>query len=190
MFCIKCCQDKHRRLPFHKISKWNRSFFKVTSLMKINMKFHLGHSGLPCPCFKDIQEWKDLDEPTCKLSSDYSAILELPFLHTKECTTVIDKSSVHSLLIRYCKCPNATTLDRQLFAMGMFPASFSWPKSAFTYLVLDSFLLDNLECGTSAMKYYSKLRRMTSSIFPHLVSICLRCWLVIIVLTDLWTGPV
>ncbi|KAG1823310.1 hypothetical protein EV424DRAFT_1472051 [Suillus variegatus] len=75
----------------------------------------------------------------------------------------------HLLLIRYCKCPNAATLDRQLFAMGMFPASFSRPKSAFTFSVLDSFLLNNLECRTSAMNYYSKLRRRTSSIFPHLV---------------------
>ncbi|KAG1882030.1 hypothetical protein C8R48DRAFT_767001 [Suillus tomentosus] len=133
------------------------------------MEFHLGHSGLPCPCLKDIHEWEDLEEPTCELSSDYSAIPELPFLHAKECTTVIDKSGVHSLLIRYCKCPNAASPDRQLFAMGMFPASFSRPKSAFTFSVLDSFLLDNLECGTSAMNYYSKLRRMTSSTFPHLV---------------------
>ncbi|KAG1717571.1 hypothetical protein EDB19DRAFT_1653013, partial [Suillus lakei] len=31
------------------------------------------------------------------------------------------------------------------------------------------FLLDNLECGTSAMNYYNKLRRMTTSVFPHLV---------------------
>ncbi|KAG2054016.1 hypothetical protein BDR06DRAFT_982556 [Suillus hirtellus] len=80
---------------------------------------------------------------------------------------MVDKSGVHSLIIRYCKCPNACTLDKQLFAIGMFPACFSQPKSAFTSSVLDGFLLNNLECGTSAMNYYSKLRRMTSSIFPH-----------------------
>ncbi|KAG1792281.1 uncharacterized protein HD556DRAFT_1309358 [Suillus plorans] len=42
-------------------------------------------------------------------------------------------------------------------------------KTAFTFQVLDNFLLDNLECGTSAMNYYNKLRRMTTSVFPHLV---------------------
>lgn len=168
-------------MPFHKISKWNRSFFEATSLTKIDMEFHLGHSGLPCPGLKDIHEWEDLDKPTCELSSDHSAIPELPVLHAKECTTVVDKYGVHLLLIRYCKCPNAATLDRQLFAMGMFPASFSRPKSAFTFSVLDSFLLNNLECRTSAMNYYSKLRRRTSSIFPHLVPVCPRCQLVIIV---------
>ncbi|KAI6029014.1 hypothetical protein EDC04DRAFT_2605643 [Pisolithus marmoratus] len=33
----------------------------------------------------------------------------------------------------------------------------------------DDFLQDNVECGTSAMNYYSKIQRMTSSMFPHLV---------------------
>jgi hypothetical protein len=39
--------------------------------------------------------------------------------------------------------------------------------------VLNDFLLDNLECSTSAMNYYSKLRWMTSSMFPHLVLVML-----------------
>src|SRR5258708_29918577 len=59
----------------------------------------------------------------------------------------------------------------QLFQAGLFPASFTRPKTAFTFRVLDDFLLDNLECGTSAMNYYSKLRQMTSSMFPHLVPV-------------------
>ncbi|KAG1723626.1 hypothetical protein EDB19DRAFT_1645171, partial [Suillus lakei] len=52
---------------------------------------------------------------------------------------------------------------------GFFPASFNRPKTVFTFRVLGDFLLDNLECGTLALNYYSKLRRMTSSMFPHLV---------------------
>ncbi|KAG2095275.1 uncharacterized protein F5147DRAFT_747748 [Suillus discolor] len=169
IICAKCCRHEHRRLPFHKISKWNGSFFEETSLTKIELEIHLGHDGLPCPVLENAHEWEDMDEPVYEPSYDRSAIPELPFLHGKECTTVVDKSGVHSLIIRYCKCPNACTPDKQLFAIGMFPASFSQPKSAFTFSVLDGFLLDNLECGTSAMNYYSKLRRMTSSIFPHSV---------------------
>ncbi|KAG2091358.1 uncharacterized protein F5147DRAFT_748144 [Suillus discolor] len=59
--------------------------------------------------------------------------------------------------------------DIQMFRHGFFPASFNRPKTVFTFRVLNDFLLDSLECGTSAMNYYSKLRRMTSSMFPHLV---------------------
>ncbi|KAG1791164.1 uncharacterized protein HD556DRAFT_1433031 [Suillus plorans] len=83
--------------------------------------------------------------------------------------TVVDESGVHSVMIRFCKCPNSRTPDKQLFELGMFPALFTRLKTVFTFPVLNSFLLDNLECGTSVMNYYSKLRRMTSSVFPHLV---------------------
>ncbi|KAG0692326.1 hypothetical protein DFH29DRAFT_882655 [Suillus ampliporus] len=73
---------------------------------------------------------------------------------------VVDTSGVHTISIRP---------DKQLFEMGLFPASFTRPKTAFTFGLLDDFILDNLECGTSAMNYYSKLQRITSSVFPHLV---------------------
>ncbi|KAG1786720.1 uncharacterized protein HD556DRAFT_1434677 [Suillus plorans] len=82
---------------------------------------------------------------------------------------IVDKSGVHRLEIRCCECPNAMSPDIQMFRHGFFPASFNRPKTVFTFRVLNDFLLDSLECGTSAMNYYSKLRRMTSSMFPHLV---------------------
>ncbi|KAG1837563.1 hypothetical protein DFJ58DRAFT_846405 [Suillus subalutaceus] len=83
--------------------------------------------------------------------------------------TIVDKSGVHSLSIWYCHCPGALNQDMQLFQAGLLPAYFTRPKTAFTFSVLDDFLLDNLECGTSAMNYYSKIRRLTSSIFPLMV---------------------
>ncbi|KAG2112253.1 uncharacterized protein F5147DRAFT_744554 [Suillus discolor] len=51
--------------------------------------------------------------------------------------------------------------DIQMFRHRFFPASFNRPKTVFTFRVLNNFLLDSLECGTSAMNYYSKLWRMT-----------------------------
>ncbi|KAG0699572.1 hypothetical protein DFH29DRAFT_877228 [Suillus ampliporus] len=74
--------------------------------------------------------------------------------------TVVNTLGVHTISIRP---------DKQLFEMGLFPASFTHPKTAFTLGLLDDFILDNLECGTSAMNYYSKLWHITSSVFPHLV---------------------
>ncbi|KAG1722441.1 uncharacterized protein EDB91DRAFT_1240218 [Suillus paluster] len=82
---------------------------------------------------------------------------------------IVDKSGVHHLEVRCCDCLDAMSPDIQMFRHGFFPASFNKPKTMFTFRVLDDFLLDNLECGTSAMNYYSKLWRMTSSMFPHLV---------------------
>ncbi|KIK76648.1 hypothetical protein PAXRUDRAFT_169245 [Paxillus rubicundulus Ve08.2h10] len=39
----------------------------------------------------------------------------------------------------------------------------------FTFKVLDDFLQDDVECGTAAMNYFSKLKRITSNVFLHLV---------------------
>ncbi|KAG1805032.1 uncharacterized protein HD556DRAFT_1328019 [Suillus plorans] len=82
---------------------------------------------------------------------------------------IVDKFGVHRLEVRCCDCPNAMSPDIQMFRHRFFPASFNRPKTVFTFRVLDDFLLDSLECSISVMNYYSKLRRMTLSMFPHLV---------------------
>ncbi|KAI6105150.1 hypothetical protein EDD16DRAFT_1695749 [Pisolithus croceorrhizus] len=51
----------------------------------------------------------------------------------------------------------------------LFPASISKPKTAFTFDVLDHFLIDALECKTSAMSFYQKLRMFTNNAFPERV---------------------
>lgn len=85
--------------------------------------------------------------------------------------TVADTSGIHIMSIQFCRCPDAMSADKQLFEMGLFPVSFVCPKTAFTFALLDDFIRDNVECGTSAMNYYSKLRHMTSSVFPHSVPV-------------------
>ncbi|KAJ8591772.1 hypothetical protein M405DRAFT_691042, partial [Rhizopogon salebrosus TDB-379] len=118
---------------------WNGKFFQETSLTDVGLEIHLGHGGNSCP----------------------------NALHSTSSTTiVVDKTGVHSLVIKECRCTGALNYHLQLFEMGLFPSSFACPRTAFTFAVLDDFLLDNLECGTSAMNYYSKLRRLTSSVLP------------------------
>ncbi|KAG2072557.1 hypothetical protein BDR04DRAFT_1127676 [Suillus decipiens] len=93
----------------------------------------------------------------------------MPLINDPWMTTVVDTSGLHSLMIRFCWCTKALSPNMQLFETGLFPVYFTLPKTAFTFAMLDDFLLDNLECRTSAMNYYSKLRQITSSMFPHLV---------------------
>ena len=61
----------------------------------------------------------------------------------------------------------------QLLTIGLFPVSFNKIQIAFTFQVLDDFLLDNLECQTSALYYTSKLARMTSHAFPYTIPVSL-----------------
>ncbi|KAI5987802.1 hypothetical protein EDC04DRAFT_2873316 [Pisolithus marmoratus] len=48
-------------------------------------------------------------------------------------------------------------------------ASISKPKTAFTFDVLNHFLVDALECKTSAMSFYQKLKQLTNNAFPDRV---------------------
>ncbi|KAG1783199.1 hypothetical protein EV702DRAFT_948208, partial [Suillus placidus] len=165
LFCTHCCRMVHSSMPFHRISQWTGGFFEDTSLTKIGLEIHLGHQGKPCP--EVTKELYDTDDEGDYFTEDPW----VPLVNDPRTTMVVDTSGLHSLMIRFCRCTNALSPDMQLFEMSLFPASFTSLKTAFTFAVLDDFLLDNLECGTSAMNYYSKLRRITSSVFPHLVPV-------------------
>ncbi|KAG1812336.1 hypothetical protein EV424DRAFT_1327116 [Suillus variegatus] len=157
-FCTNCCRKEHVRLPFHQISQWTGGFFEeswdaddIPGLTAYATEQNEQPTG--------EQTWIPNDLPTGVLF----------IKHSKQITTIVDKSRVHTHKIKYCRCADALTTDIQLCQMGLFLASFAQTKTAFTFQVVDDFWLDNLECGTSAMNYYNKLRRMTTSVFPHLV---------------------
>ncbi|KAG1817738.1 hypothetical protein EV424DRAFT_1347851 [Suillus variegatus] len=181
-------QTQHQRLPFHRVSQWTGSFFEESCLVKSGIVIWLGHDGKPCPWDDDVgdssvfttgeeeanstdmesSEDEEGGAPSLKHADDLPT--GMPFVKGNSAlTTIVDKSGVHTHLVKYCTCHNAAAADIQMFQMGLFPVSFLEPKTAFTFDILNDFLLDNLECGTSAMNYYSKLRRMTTTVFPHLV---------------------
>ncbi|KAI6023295.1 hypothetical protein EDC04DRAFT_2869629 [Pisolithus marmoratus] len=74
------------------------------------------------------------------------------------------------MLVRACQCVNAESYHMQLFHSKLCPSTFTRPSTVFTFAVLDDFLRDNIECGTSGRNYYNKLHQITSSVFPHLVA--------------------
>src|SRR5260221_3552548 len=83
--------------------------------------------------------------------------------------TIIDRSGVHEIGVRWCCCPDAPERDMQLMAAGLFPASFQNPRTAFTFRVLEEFHLDNLECKTTPSQFFSRIRRLTSDKFSNTV---------------------
>ena len=133
---------------------------------------HLGHGGDPCPSggldgediVGDVEdEWEDIeDQPRPHHLSGGT---------DRSCLTVVHTSGVHFCDVRYCNCPDAGASHLQLVKAGLYPATTKEPRTVFTFQVLDDFIMDNVECGTSAMNYYSKLRRVTSNAFPGLVPV-------------------
>src|ERR1700675_2234238 len=84
---------------------------------------------------------------------------------------LVDHSGVHDIPVHWCQCPGHLTDERQLFAIGLFPSTFTSIKTAFTFQVLDDFRMDNLECKTAALTFYNKLRCITSKAFPDSVKV-------------------
>ncbi|KAI6135945.1 hypothetical protein F5141DRAFT_1185130 [Pisolithus sp. B1] len=85
--------------------------------------------------------------------------------------TIVHTEGIFSHEVSVCKCPGSDPNDwhLDLLHQRLFPASISKPKTAFTFDVLDHFLIDALECKTSAMIFYEKLKRFTNNAFPERV---------------------
>ncbi|KAL4077923.1 hypothetical protein J3A83DRAFT_4356717 [Scleroderma citrinum] len=88
------------------------------------------------------------------------AHLKVPKVHT---------SRVQFCDVMYCNCQGSEDSHIQLMMAGLFPVTTKEPRTVFTFQVLNDFIRDNVECGTLAMNYYSKLHQITSNAFPHLV---------------------
>jgi hypothetical protein len=84
---------------------------------------------------------------------------------------MVHQSGVFDMEVLFCICINAVAIDEQLLHAGLFPSSLKQIETAFTFSVLDDFLLDNLECKTTAQQYYSKLQHITNRLFPDHVPV-------------------
>ncbi|KAG1842632.1 hypothetical protein DFJ58DRAFT_665743, partial [Suillus subalutaceus] len=147
--CRPCLIKSHRSLPFHKIQSWISKCFKDVTLAD------QGHGGESCPRYGASQ--------LCD-----SEIEALP--HDTTPVAIIHSSGVFTHNIAWCHCPGSNSQQHlQLLRAGLFPASSTQPKTAFTFEVLDHFLIDALGCKTSARSFFEKLTRLTNNTFPDTV---------------------
>ncbi|KAI6127599.1 hypothetical protein EDD16DRAFT_1702332 [Pisolithus croceorrhizus] len=84
----------------------------------------------------DEDEWEDID---------YIPLHLRPPVGSKY-LTVIDVTGVHFVLSWPCQCVNAESYHKQLLRAKLYPSTFDKPSTVFTFLVLDDFLRDNVEC--------------------------------------------
>ncbi|KIK21570.1 hypothetical protein PISMIDRAFT_103870 [Pisolithus microcarpus 441] len=192
LLCTNCCRTMHEAHPFHRIQQWTGDFFEDCALHMTGLQLHLGHGGAPCPsasgneppplsgqsrhatACKDGDQAKDDRQDTRPMDDgEWEDEDNIP-LHLRppvgsKYLTIVDVTGVHFILVRPCQCLNAASYHMQLFRAKLCPSMFDKPSTTFTFSVLDDFLRDNVECGTSGMNYYRKLCQVTSNVFPHLV---------------------
>src|SRR5882757_4269771 len=163
-YCSSCCKQTHARHPFHRVESWTGSFFQPSWLRHVGVCIHLGHGGGLCPTV--LREDSHLPNLQSAAMSDnheandnrslhdgYHEFLLLdPYPRTgdldvngKLIMVIVDVSGIHHIGVQFCHCSDATPHDSQLMSLGLFPATFDNPQTAFTFRVLDDFLLDNLE---------------------------------------------
>ncbi|KAG2049657.1 hypothetical protein BDR06DRAFT_984261 [Suillus hirtellus] len=86
--------------------------------------------------------------------------------HDTSPVTIVHSSGVFIYNVAWCHCQGSVPKQHlQLLRAGLFPASSTRPKTAFTFEVLDHFLIDSLECKTSARSFFEKLTRLTNNAF-------------------------
>ncbi|KAI5986651.1 hypothetical protein EDD15DRAFT_2373117 [Pisolithus albus] len=170
------------RISASLIQQWTGNFFEDSALhmvsedaiedtdpqdyLQTGLQLHLGHSAAPCPSAStnEAPPLSGQSQPTTagkdgdQTKGDRQ---DTPTMDDDEWEDV-DNIPLHLRLPVGSK--HLTIIDvTGLFRAKLCPSTFDKPSTAFTFSVLDDFLRDNVECGTSGMNYYSKLRRVTSN---------------------------
>lgn len=114
---------------------WNQFFFESVSLQELGLEVHLGHGGLPCP--RPLAEVKNF--------------------------TVVDLSGVHSVHLSYCGCLGSPERRVQLLRQAWFPASMKTPETAFTFDLLNTFHLLNLQSKTALYDFWNAIRHKSDN---------------------------
>ncbi|KLO08462.1 hypothetical protein SCHPADRAFT_835294, partial [Schizopora paradoxa] len=150
--CQGCCVESHTHNPFHQIERWTDGYFQKTSLSTLGYTIHMGHQGERCP-----------ELPGYHFTASFSRYAE-------EDLTFVDKSGVWTFNVSWCNCRMRPSKTDQLLDMGLYPATFRSPKTAFTIQLMDYFYFDLMECQTPAANFYNKLRRLTDNVEPKSVT--------------------
>lgn len=145
--CASCIKEQHTLNPFHRIQYWTGKHFEKASLHSLGFTLYLGHDGSPCP---------------------------LNRLRSSTKFVVVHTNGIHDRNIEYCICsPSNHSYDNllQLVRNRLFPATKDFPRSVFTFEVLEDFHRHSLSSKTSAYDYYNALRMHTNAAFPQDVEV-------------------
>ncbi|EIW74729.1 hypothetical protein CONPUDRAFT_32522, partial [Coniophora puteana RWD-64-598 SS2] len=178
--CQDCFSKAHNTLPFHNVLSWTGTHYEPSFLHKAGVVIHLGHGGTPCPTPhppKDPPTASDQSSNPSFESERISFKVGLGKAFTRKhideernsYLVVVDCNGLHQVAVDWCRCSPAVNrrYDIQLLQSGLYPSTPKSPRTAFTFRLLDSFLLMNRECKVPAMSYFSLLQRQTLSIAPQ-----------------------
>lgn len=146
--CGLCLRDRHRNSPFHQVQRWNGKFFERSSLGAVNLAIHLGHPGGRCPG---------------TTNDEMGTVM-----------TVADVTGIHTMRMFSCKCrghgEDAEPVIEQLLRARFWPATFTNPRSIYTFRLMDHWHLDVMQGKKPVYDYWLSLQRRTKVVAKDLVS--------------------
>lgn len=184
LYCTECCRSQHHLHPFHRVDHWTGTFFEPSWLWKVGICLNLGHGGAQCPRYEHpVSHFGEYENDLGNAGEDEEEPEGVGWANPGrpspaeanglKVVTIIHTNGIHHLPIRRCVCLNSPAEDIQMLRMRLYPSTYKNIKTLFTFALLDDYLLENLECQTSGLHYFQKLRRMTNKAFPQLVPVSL-----------------
>ncbi|EJD34963.1 hypothetical protein AURDEDRAFT_75712, partial [Auricularia subglabra TFB-10046 SS5] len=133
--CRLCIVKMHKSNPLHRIQFWNGQFFERRTLQEAGLQFCLGHGGDQCSA---------------------APVGALPTT-----TTICDLHGFQTVNVAYCLCPHAESEVVQLLSARLFPATFTKPRTAFTWELMEDLRLDTVQSKKPMYDNYTKLVRLS-----------------------------
>ncbi|GJF00552.1 CxC2 domain-containing protein [Phanerochaete sordida] len=151
--CRGCVLAAHEHLPFHRIEKWNGTFFIKTTLQALGLVVQLGHAvGATC-------------------SNPVPARQRL---------VVISTNGIHPVSLRYCGCDHQAAAGnhrQQLLRARLYPATDQEPMTCATFAVLEAVHMQNVQAKSGVYDLYKALERLTDNTGLHQVRNCYKAFL-------------
>lgn len=116
--------------------KWTGTYLQDMSLHALRHRVHLGHNRESCPNPRSIMDG----------------------------FTVVDLSGIHAVGLVFCGCVGAAKNNVQLLRVQWFPATTKDPHSAYTFDILNTFHILNLQEKLLLHDFYQSIHRKCDNV--------------------------
>ncbi|KAF7306182.1 CxC2 domain-containing protein [Mycena chlorophos] len=133
--CVECCVDLHAEHPLHWVELWTGTYFKRTALRSLGLRVQFGHP------------------PRERCSNPH--VGHSTFI-------VIYVNGIHHVAVDFCGCHLRRDAYRvQMLRRRWFPATMAQPRTAATFVALETLHALSLNGHLTTHKYYSALESLT-----------------------------
>ncbi|KAI0686739.1 hypothetical protein BC835DRAFT_1287652 [Cytidiella melzeri] len=143
--CKKCVVTTHTGNPLHIVEEWTheRGFWKRQTLAELGMVIHLGDHGGDT-CYSTVSGTREI--------------------------CVVNLHGIQQAYVRFCGCRMASQAPQhdhiQLLEVGLWPATWKTPRTAFSIEVLDDFRRASTQGNITAQDYMMARVRQTDGVLP------------------------